>query len=825
MFKTICNYALKTYFRKRSFAFFSIISVVLFITSIMSSFIMCLSCINSYDKYIEENYGSYTCVYANIKKHTYENLEKSPHISCLGTIINYGTVNIDEFDEDIYTISFLDRDAITSSSIRLLQGREPENSTEIILEKSIADKLNVNLYEETELIVKQNGLEKTLNKEIVGICDDFSAQQLMLNNDSRIWPSIILTHKDESLIECNKYFVVTSKQDNKENLNLNNENHSEQIYLSQRVSEASFTNEIGKSTQTIISIAVIGIMIIALICLLSFFSLSSFVINEQVQNLSFLGASLSIKALFSTMHLAITFLISLPIGTVMGVGIGYSLSNYIISGLVEFYEFQISILSILGGVLISFIILILIRNVKTILDEKRKFLVRKDNRNTYAYMSKSSKSFIFFKWFARLFYRNKLYYIGIILSMMLCFFVLFIGGIFTETINKQYDINYQDDYKLKNTDGGFFSSLYIPNNPYAGFTDVDLQKILETGEVESCCLLKELNVLIDPSASNDLWQNYGIESIRESFYEEKDFYHSELKEYGLDVSGELYLGLLKIIDEDLLIRLLESDCEHFNRKNQTIVVCKYGSKELFEIGQKIRLLQVLAEDGMATKPINRKILELNLYISNIIILEPSDYLYDKLGSSNIAFICSENVLDDSDINLNYSKIYFNLKDTTKHTKIQAVIRQFKKIYPEMKVTSQIDNDAERIQLLTTLNVITIVLCIFIFIVCIFNVITIISGRYLKEKRLWGILRAMGINRSKVLVLHIFEILLIMIISIVANFVCLKFADIIIIREVIIFNDYVIFGYIASTILICLISTPIVYSIFRSSIISQLNYTG
>lgn len=121
MFKLMYNYTLKTLFRKCRFTIASIISIVLFVSSIISIFILCTSVYESYKSYLYDSYGEYTGVVQVTTDKMLQELENSPSVLEHSVMIDYGTIKIPEqLSENNFGISYMEDSALALANIKLL---------------------------------------------------------------------------------------------------------------------------------------------------------------------------------------------------------------------------------------------------------------------------------------------------------------------------------------------------------------------------------------------------------------------------------------------------------------------------------------------------------------------------------------------------------------------------------------------------------------------------------------------------------------------------------------------------------------------------------
>ncbi|HZK22214.1 MAG TPA: FtsX-like permease family protein [Oscillospiraceae bacterium] len=835
MFRLMCSYTFKTLFRKRFFTFASITAIVLFIVSIVSVFIVGMSVWQSYKDYLNKLYGSYTGVVRVENADMLDEIEESPEVNHSSTILVYATLNIpQEALNDMFSVAYMENEALSLANITLLKGRLPKKAGEVIIEESVLQKLNgARLNEVYSFEMESGGEIISVNYKIVGTVSDYSAFQLMRHETVSVWPSVITTFKDETLEPKEVFSVISVKNNSTRFLENLSERYTSPVFISPQFSEQSFTSIVGGSTRAILIISVFAVIIIALISLGSFVSLSANVVEEQIQSLKFLGASSLSMLLFGVLNLLMLYLIALPVGFVGGIACGYGLSSYIVDGFIDFYRYDISILSVVSGVFITLAFLLLIRIIKILRIKDKKPLDCKELEKFCIKKCKSSKhGSVFLKWSIASLIKNKRIYFGVALSMSVCYFVLFMGGMYTQTIKNEYEIDFSDHYSIRHIDGEFFASLHIPSNPFSGIIQSDVDNILSNSEVDTFSYIKNFPVILDINNDSETDKGMNLQSVRETSGLNDEEYEAELEEYGIEPSGELYNAPLNICDDGFISKLLHGEntkgaasLEEFNENNDVIVVCRGNADTTFNIGDSVSVIQVIAKDGYRTPSKERRLLELSLKVSAIVKLEETDYMYDKFRGSSIAFVCSDTALQNAGINLSYNHLYFNLKDPSVYSDTQSSINHLKQLYPEISIVSERENESEKHQLLHALNLIVVVLSVFIFVVCLFNIINILSMKYINDKKLWGTLKAMGISRFRVILHHFGEMLAVMLVSVLLNAVFLEIASQRIRQDIIVFNPFVLSGYFICSLLICLFTLPIVLFMFRQNIIKQIEYLG
>ncbi len=836
MFKSMCTYSFKTLFRKRTFTLASIISIVLFIVSIVSVFIVSTSVWQSYEGHLHELYGSYTGVLQVTNDQMLDDMQKSTEVEKSSVIFSYGTLGISEQSlANLFGFAYMEESVLSLVNISLEEGRLPTGPGEILIEKSVLNNLNsdTGINDIFTFYIESDGGTVSRDLMIVGIVNDYSAYQSMRVEKGSIWPSIITTYPDDILSPQEAYCIVSTKNNKAAVLESLAEKYSSQVFISQQFSNESFVGNVGASTQAILIIGIIAVFVIALICLSVFSSLSSVVVVDQIQSLKFIGASPSSIMLFGILNLIMLYLIALPIGLIGGIACGYGLASYIVSGFVGFYVFNISLAGVAIGIFIALAFLLIARLIKIMRLINKKPLFEQKREKIYLRRGRGSgKGSMFYKWSLISLLKNKRAYFGITISMSVCYFVMFMGGLYHQTIAIEYDVDFKDHFTFKYMDGEYFSSLHIPTNPYAGIAQGDVGILLDNGEIDNFSYKKQIPILVDVSKDRQTIAGRALESTRKNSGLEPGEYELELKEYGIAPSGELHLGLLAACDDGLVYQLLASknvqgatNLSYFDETKDVLLVHQPGVSLPFKLGEKLSLSQVIAKDGYKTKPADRRLLDLNLRIGAIVQIGESDYLYDKFHGSQLSFVCSDTALQQAGVNLNYNYLYMNLKDPELYSETQKSVNHFKQIYPGIRIDSERENESEKYRLLHTLNLVVIVLSTFIFAVCLFNIVNILSMKYTRDRKLWGGLRAMGISQTRVLLQHLGEMLAVMLSSVLMNVCFLKIASLRMRGDVTIFTPSLLVGYVVCALVVCLCTVPIVLSVFRQSIVKQIEYLG
>ena len=419
-----------------------------------------------------------------------------------------------------------------------------------------------------------------------------------------------------------------------------------------------------------------------------------------------------------------------------------------------------------------------------------------------------------------------------ITSMFLCFFATYAATAFNHTIKEAYKIQFYDNYTVVADHGEWVTLFKTPTFLYQGIPDSLIKKLKDTGETSNVSYIKRLNSVIQSSSKNDTLHDYYGKSIHESYGKPDESYIKMIDDYNLDLNKEYYYTNILEVDDTLLLKLLNVAKKHDNETIETlkdgkhvIINCTDIEKCPYQIGDKVDILQIIYEKTGNYSPSEANLFYCEVTVSAILeISERETYIGNKFYSSpTLSFIWGEGSFAKNGLELNNTRVFIDTKNAS-DAKVEQILQQIKSAFPQSKFFSQDDSETEKEALLNSIWFSVLCLEVFIGAICLFIYINIIRNKYLNQKRLWGVIRALGVKKSTVILLHILETVLIFGVAAILNTCTIKLLGILPIRRDILFiSPILILTYILFIITAIIGTLPTVISLFNEKIIRQIEY--
>lgn len=803
-------YTLKSLFRKKAYTLFSMIAVVLFIAGILSALNIKQMISDGYEYYLNDKYGKYTI----ITTESLTNLKLDDQIISFGFLYCY-KLSFD-FDSvlDQVSIGYLDSHAFELSPIHLKTGRWPQNKTEVVVEQTVFDALSGAGLSNMDLSDTEVGY--VLN--IVGTIENYSAIQRI-----GYWPQIITGAPLDNHIERDVCSIVRLSSDADLEL-LAQENHTS-LFVSNQYNENSFESFIDSSTNVLIEIFTASIVLLSFISLLGFLSLGKTSLISQIHDLHYVCASPSQIRFFILCNSFLVFLVSLPLGITLSFLFQEFFYKNVLYQLIPNNNIIRDSFNIESIVLLGFLVLLIFVS--------RVLFVSKEIKNLYKPAISlqttvrpkhgffHSVSSCLLKWeLCNIKRRNKAY-LAIIIALSASFLILFFEGVFLQTVSNEYDIEYSDHITLRSYDGSYYSFLQISENPSFGFRDTEVQRLNSCSEVAEVSTIRNLNVLIE-DVNKKLSKNPLLKNVQSDFNVDDLEYQKELNHYGVHATDSLFSSQLRACNTTMvntLLNLLGHDYNTFDPKEQVIILCYDPNRCPYQKGDIICFYSLCPEKG--TNSVDTLYYERTVYdVINMSFVKNWTY---KLNGTSFDIACSEESLQKKDLNHGINSVFINLKTIEDSSLTTAIIEDIKRAHPDISIVSEIENAAEKKRIVNTLFSIATVLTAFLYCFIIISTINILSATYLFQMRLWGVLRTIGLNGRKIIIIHCCEMIFLCLIAEIISFVLIICIGMIIRKDVNLFSLPLILAYFLVPFFISLFSMPLVMKPFKNNIIEQIHY--
>lgn len=833
MFKTIFNYTLKTLLRKKRTFFGAVITVSLCIGLCLMMVSVTQSINTSYDMFTEDKYGQYTGL---LPINSVEELNESKnndnvsgYIHNLGCVISEKSV----YDKQL-SIGYVSSVGTQDCHINLIEGIWPNDYDEIVVEKSLSEKLlfEVTLNDTITLnILNQQNKKSTETFKIVGIIDDYSTVSEIKNNNVMVWPSILISKSYSDNYEGQNIYAIYNDVSSEELLNKAEKNKNI-AFINPIYNANSVLYNIETSTSVILIIILVCTLLITIISIYAYLMICEGELYEQYRCLKMIGAGQKEIVLYTLLRTSAIYICSVLIGVAIGVAGSYWFSIFILEKFIDIYKYNFDMVALVVGIIIPLIMLFVVSIAKMLkVLNKRPLQVEKTKKNIKKI--KLNIKNLFSKWTVVSMLNRKKTYIGIAFAMSFCFFAIFVGVMFNYTIRDEYEKEYNDTYSVRVYDGNFATSFEIPIKPYYGVSQNTIDEMLNTEQTSNISTLKVLTIIVEEETSNKDYLSFYNESVKTTSIEREDF-NFITEKFNLSYESEYYRSNLFEADERLLQLLLSSEkvkgnasIEGLKSGKEIIITCSNIDKCPYKPGDSISVFQALSNEANYFSVENCLIFNPKITISAIVEIDDKNtYLGEKFFTKNgMQCVWGTGAFEHHNIELNNRYIYVNLSNAQEYDKVQAILSDIKHTYPDARIISAVDADKEKEALLNSINISVMTIAIFVFSICLFINISIIKSKYSSQKRLWGILRSIGLSKPKVLINHIKEILFIVIGAVLLNLIFLGIIDLLpfIRKDFPVISIPILSSYIISFVLVTVVTLPIANDIFKSRIIEQIEY--
>lgn len=810
----ILSYTAKSFFRRKRYAIVSLVASVLFITSLSTALSLNREILNTYSSYLNKNYGQYTLVTHSLPS---EFNEDQPVV--VGTAALYDVSISSEATEKECLVGYLDPTALSLSPIHLASGRLPENEDEIAVESFLFDQKELGEIGSVFYLVPPSETDGTPTRvTIVGVVENYSAFQEMSG-----WPQAIIGAPSTHLSETSFESIVKVKET--KHLQSVIERISDECFLSPRYSENSFDRFLDRSILALTKILTVSLILLAFLCLFAFNSVGNTLLKSQINDLRLVNASSGQIYLFVFLNSLLLYAISIPGGLALGTLIKYLFISQAISPQVKGSAFHIDWGINLFCAIMSFFFLLAGRIIYTArvisdgtkLDEDNLFPVRPGSAIINRVPS------VLVKWELCKMKKRIGLYAGIIGALVLCLLTLFFGGFFSQTVSYEYDVEFPDQFELMDYNGSCFSFLVISENPNYGFNHSEITQIEAIPEISNVSYSTKTKAILEDRDRKVSSYSQFID-VKTDFKVSDEDYQDELQRYGITTANNLYSINLCSCNETFLQQLLIHSLQknEFNPQTSVVLTCKDKTTCPYSPGDTICFYMMVASHGSFTPAEEVQTVFLEMLVYDVIEIPDSNQLSKKYVRAQFQIVCAEQALLARNINLGITNMYINLKDVKDNYETRLAIEQLRHLHPSMSVISEIDSAIEKRAIIGTLTSTVIFLSAFAFFTCFINVYNTLTAAYLREHKIWGTLRAIGLNNTTTIVMHCIEMLSVALAAVLISVLFVFLAGKVIRRDVVLFNTPYILGCVLCPLLLCGMTLPLARLPFKQTILSQIN---
>lgn len=834
MIQTIFKYTTKTLFRNKKQFLASVMVVSMCITLVIVATITNSSMKCSFKEYITAHYGTYVGMHEIMSTEMFQDALEND--KCDGFLYRFGTISspMSIYDGKL-TVGAISDQVYHSTAINIIDGNMPIKSGEAVVEKSAGEKLLENFEIGETVTLPLNSFDDSssaisVTVTVTGIIEDYSDFFGEFEGHG-FWPSIILSEEDVYKYTESLAYAVYGQNSEKDLQNIEQES-GVSVYWNPAISGESELVSITTSSSVILTIISVSAGVLFLIGMYAYMALGEKEMIERFQTLKLIGAGKKELLLFTLFRSILLYLHSLIPGVVFGSIVCFLFSKRIMNIFVPVYSLDYSIIHVTIGCISTFLI-ILVFNMGALL---RIINSRPLQGETVIAVTRNRRipfGNILNKWIVTSALNRKKTYIGIIVTICLSSLVVFIGTAFFHTINEEYSKEYYDDYKITVYDGGYISFFKIPQIPYYGITDKTKVEFSSSDEIDHISYIKQLNTVLVDNEQKHVLNDYFDTSVREESESCNGDYELVIEQFNLDESNEYYYTHIIETDERILTQL--SGCEkilgnidYANLKDGThvAVVCQSLDECPYNIGDSVSLFQVLPKSAYEFSPNNCDFFNCVVTISAIVeIPDESSYLgRNFIRGHKLSFVWGEGSFEKKGLVLNNISLFINLKDVSEHNDTELMIQRLKNTYPNSSISSRVTSEIEKQALLESIMFSIFSLVLFLTLVCFVIYSGIVRAKYLAQRKLWGVMRTLGVQKEMVLYRHAFETVLVFVLGVlITTLFLIIMSQLPIRKDIPLFSLPLILFWVFGTLFSLIITTPIVFSLFNEEIIHQIDY--
>ena len=678
-------------------------------------------------------------------------------IKQVGEIINFAKVNIEEaLYNNVLQVGYIDDSAIELHHIQLIEGKMPENKNEIAIEKSalsiLRNKLNIGDKLKLSLETQDGNKISDANFKVVGILNDFSDSQWKLEEESKI-PNAFLSKEFYEQFNCASAISILSikstvpiEQLNNLLSDLMNKGFLSNYYINDESSQTVSINQYAALASGIV-VLISGVLCVALLLNTN--------AGTKIKRKQDIGLYRISEMNFFEINLCFLFrylpymLIACFLGSTIGsyiveklllkinIGIDYSFNPYIVLGaccFIMIFTFILQFVDICKAFRHTVIEDInQIKNKPSIQDIKTNI---KNPNILWAW-----KSYNF----------NKSSSVTISLLILVCIVVSTIGGASIQYINKMISMRSPADIVISAYNGST-NLIGIADDPLFGLTLKDYNYLIQSDDLDSYIALQEIPFNIKDSVENIIRDNTIPWNSKE--------YKEQLKKFDYSDDTILYPEYILGADEDTLERLKTQknisgiiDIEALNSAKEVVVCNAGGHFDFYNVGDKIRLTQV----------INNQKVEFDVIIGAIINFESQNYLESMEA---LAFgdriIIGQKSFEKLGIDKNINSLYINIKNINEindiDIRLNSINENYKNFDDNYSITiNENFQKAEQYRFISRIFNITYQLIIAI--ILIFIIISSIisqSIRFNQHKKVFAAMRAIGMSNKDLFFITLIE---------------------------------------------------------------------
>lgn len=699
--------------RKRKIRSISLILVYIVILAIaINIFSAKYGAREAYRKHLQTVYGEYSAIVFDTAPVSVDDAAVSKY----GFYKIQDSFRIENYFNDIY-IGSADETARELHSIRIINGKMPEASSEVVIEKWLAEKLSADIGDIIEI--------NSENYNVTGILDNYSELQgsVTRNDISKTMLPAALVFDVANPISYHCSLLLKDDTNNEETLSRVADFLDSRLYKQNDFAENIETQSSFLLYRSTID-SIFYILIIAISGLILFlYYIIDIEFKSTIRIANALGAKRSLKLTAPFFYSFVIYFISI----IPAVFLSFALSRFYVSIIVkkgiEYFNIDISAESIAVSLAVCFIILS-VTAVFVYMIQGLSGLLRETARSRATINTHSAILLYSYK---NLLMNLKRFY-AVSIMLVICVVIVYVGKIVQKESAADQPAGYCD-YEITRfasmAEGLFQVPVFQENMPSID----DFKTIIQNHNVQQAVYVNgaEIKILVSADtdhAEKDLFESiYSDSKLRSSYEAEQNQIKEEKKKYRYEDDDTLYFSRMLGVEKDILQQLKsfrtigEYDPERLLQgRNVIICVPEQEYKEIYGslVGKQITLSHIRYHD-FANGDLERNRIDYTVVLDAIILLPEKNQIFQEALGSYYSFVTSNAAMEQMNMDVYFKSCFLQLYHQYATGNLEEQINLLSRKYQDLiHVNSYVEMNTA--QYMTSLLVDTTVYCIIVLLV-------------------------------------------------------------------------------------------------------------
>lgn len=789
MKKRVYRYILKTYFRKKRDALFGILGVAICVAGFIGGGLLISNFLQLNIAQKKDLYGTQHAILLNASEEAISSLQASPDIQTAGVASVYAVSDIpNSVLQNKIFFGYLDRNAAGQASLRTIAGRMPESVDEIALEKATITRLGITdpvgsriTLDAEELNPLSAQAEGSYTFTIVGVVKNYSELQGNVSSEGVsaefALPNAFVTPEHpicKNGIAVKQLYLTAAPEvaidqllhDDAQNLLLN-----EALYAGNPLFVLLSTD----GTVNLIFFALLVFLLLS--CLLGLYTsvkAAGSSRKETISQLKCIGADNRYFLLHYFLQDSLCLLIALPAGMLAGLLASRLLFGRIAAALQFEQPFQTHWAVILAA-LAAAALLFYLWSLAAVRQEMQKLPLEDAGKQR---QQTGSKLPIFAKcpllsWGLKSALYHSADTANMILAFSLCFIALLSGVTLTRVLQDTMRMT-AVDYSVSLVDGNYYTLAQIQANPFYGFDSRDLQRFENNPEARSTWKFSSFPVkllLENNVPSNPMYKEMRTASLQEQGSFEPENLRRELAAYQYTMQGLLYPEYINGLDSVSIQALQpyleagEINLEALQAGEQILLLSNGSDPQPFRVGEQLHFTQVIRKHPGDAADLSAERIDFSVEIGAILTLKDGrDALSEIWGQNGLNFLWHEDAFAAHQLPVKTNYLYIELEDPELYERTEFLLEELSALYPNCTIYSQPQNSEANQRQMTGITWVCALAVVFITLLGLIQMVNMAFFKVSRQTKIWGALRAAGIEKGEAIRFQIFELMAILLIA-------------------------------------------------------------